>query len=264
MTDKERHDETTPVEMTFWDHLDVLRGTLFRMVVTVLLCSVVVFCFKEQLFAVILAPKNDDFIIYELLRRLNGWLALPTDEGFSVQLINTGLAEQFKMHVSTSLYVGFLLSSPYLIYLLFSFVSPGLYVNERKYSIRAIIVGYIMFLLGMTLCYFVIFPFTFRFLGTYQVSADVVNMITLQSYMETLLMMCFLMGVLFELPVLSWVLGRLGILSASFMKRYRRHAIVVILVISAVITPTSDVFTLCLVAFPICLLYELSIFLVKK
>ena len=114
------------------------------------------------------------------------------------------------------------------------------------------------------MCYFVIFPFTFRFLGPYQVSADVVNMITLQSYMETLLMMCFLMGVLFELPVLSWVLGRLGILSASFMKRYRRHAIVVILVISAVITPTSDVFTLCLVAFPICLLYELSIFLVKK
>lgn len=124
--------------------------------------------------------------------------------------------------------------------------------------------GYVMFMLGVALCYFLIFPLTFRFLGTYQVSADVANLITLQSYMDTLLVMSFLLGVLFELPILCWVLGRLGVLSATFMRRYRKHAFVVILLIAAIITPTSDVFTLCLVALPICLLYEVSIWVVRR
>lgn len=264
MTNNERSDADNKSAMTFWEHLDVLRGTLFHIAVAVLLCSVVAFCFKDELFTVILAPKNNDFVIYRLLNQLYGKFVLPRNEDFYVQLINTGLAEQFKIHVRVSLYVGLLLSSPYIIYLLFRFVSPALYARERKYSVKAVIVGYGMFLLGVALCYFLIFPFTFRFLGTYQVSDDVVNMITLQSYIDTLLMMSFLMGVLFELPVFCWVLGRLGILSADFMKHYRRHAIVVILIVSAIITPTSDVFTLCLVAVPICLLYEVSIWLVRK
>ena len=121
-----------------------------------------------------------------------------------------------------------------------------------------------MFILGVLLCYFLIFPLTFRFLGTYQVSTEVTNMISLQSYMDTLLVMSFMLGVLFELPILCWILGKLNMLSAAFMRRYRRHAIVVILVIAAIITPTSDVFTLCIVAFPICLLYEISIWVVKR
>ena len=124
--------------------------------------------------------------------------------------------------------------------------------------------GYAMFILGVLLSYFLIFPLSFRFLGTYQVCSDVANMITLQSYMGTLMMMCILMGIVFELPVLCWLLGKLGILSAGFMRRFRKHSVIVILIISAIITPTSDIFTLSLVALPIWMLYEVSIIIVRK
>lgn len=249
--------------MTFWDHLDVLRGSLLRMAVVTVACAVVAFAFKDAVFAAILAPKHDDFILYRLLASVSGWLADGSPSSFHVELINTGLAEQFKIHVKTSLYVGLMAASPYCLYELFRFVSPGLYPKERRYGVRAVVSGYVMFLLGVALCYFLIFPLTFRFLGTYQVSPDVENLITLQSYMDTLLVMCFLLGILFELPIVCWVLGKLGILRRTFMRRYRKHAVVVILVVSAIITPTSDIFTLCIVALPICLLYEVSTFLVK-
>lgn len=249
--------------MTFWDHLDVLRGSLLRMAVVTVACAVVAFAFKDAVFAAILAPKHDDFILYRLLAGVNSWLADGSPSSFHVELINTGLAEQFKIHVKTSLYVGLMAASPYCLYELFRFVSPGLYPKERRYGVRAVVSGYVMFLLGVVLCYFLIFPLTFRFLGTYQVSPDVENLITLQSYMDTLLVMCFLLGILFELPIVCWVLGKLGILRRTFMRRYRKHAVVVILVVSAIITPTSDIFTLCIVALPICLLYEVSTFLVK-
>lgn len=249
--------------MTFWDHLDVLRGSLLRMAVVTVACAVVAFAFKDAVFAAILAPKHDDFILYRLLAGVSGWLADGSPSSFHVELINTGLAEQFKIHVKTSLYVGLMAASPYCLYELFRFVSPGLYPKEHRYGVRAVVSGYVMFLLGVALCYFLIFPLTFRFLGTYQVSPDVENLITLQSYMDTLLVMCFLLGILFELPIVCWVLGKLGILRRTFMRRYRKHAVVVILVVSAIITPTSDIFTLCIVALPICLLYEVSTFLVK-
>lgn len=249
--------------MTFWDHLDVLRGSLLRMAAVTVACAVVAFAFKDAVFAAILAPKHDDFILYRLLAGVNSWLADGSPSSFHVELINTGLAEQFKIHVKTSLYVGLMAASPYCLYELFRFVSPGLYPKERRYGVRAVVSGYVMFLLGVALCYFLIFPLTFRFLGTYQVSPDVENLITLQSYMDTLLVMCFLLGILFELPIVCWVLGKLGILRRTFMRRYRKHAVVVILVVSAIITSTSDIFTLCIVALPICLLYEVSTFLVK-
>lgn len=249
--------------MTFWDHLDVLRGSLLRMAVVTVACAVVAFAFKDAVFAAILAPKHDDFILYRLLAGVSGWLADGSPSSFHVELINTGLAEQFKIHVKTSLYVGLMAASPYCLYELFRFVSPGLYPKERRYGVRAVVSGYVMFLLGVALCYFLIFPLTFRFLGTYQVSPDVENLITLQSYMDTLFVMCFLLGILFELPIVCWVFGKLGILRRTFMRRYRKHAVVVILVVSAIITPTSDIFTLCIVALPICLLYEVSTFLVK-
>lgn len=249
--------------MTFWDHLDVLRGSLLRMAAVTVACAVVAFAFKDAVFAAILAPKHDDFILYRLLAGVNSWLADGSPSSFHVELINTGLAEQFKIHVKTSLYVGLMAASPYCLYELFRFVSPGLYPKERRYGVRAVVSGYVMFLLGVALCYFLIFPLTFRFLGTYQVSPDVENLITLQSYMDTLFVMCFLLGILFELPIVCWVLGKLGILRRTFMRRYRKHAVVVILVVSAIITPTSDIFTLCIVALPICLLYEVSTFLVK-
>jgi sec-independent protein translocase protein TatC len=156
------------------------------------------------------------------------------------------------------------LASPYIIYQLFRFVSPALYANERRYVVQMTFWGYLLFMLGVLLNYFLIFPLTFRFLGTYQVSALVENTITLTSYVDTLMMLSLMMGIVFEIPILSWLFARLGFLTSSFMKKYRRHAIVLILIVAAFITPTSDVFTLTLVSLPMYLLYEISISVVKR
>lgn len=262
---KRMADRNTQIgEMSFWEHLDVLRASLIKIAITTVLCGIVAFVFKEDVFSIILAPKSDSFITYRLFGHIAEWTTKMSNPAFSVQLINTGLAEQFVIHMRASVYIGFLLSSPYTLYLLFHFISPALYENEKKYSLRVVASGYAMFILGVLVSYFLIFPLTFRFLGTYQVSSDVTNMITLQSYMGTLLMMSVLMGIVFELPVLCWLMAKLGILSVGFMRRFRKHSIIVILIISAIITPTSDVFTLSLVALPIWLLYEISILIISK
>ena len=239
---------------TFWEHLDVLRGVLLRSLAVVALLAVVAFCFKETLFAVVLAPRSSDFITFRLLGT----------EPFAVSLMNTGLTEQFMIHMKVAAYAGLLFASPYIIYELFRFVSPALYRVERKRTVKVVGASVTMFLLGTLVNYFLIFPLTVRFLGTYQVSADVTNMLTLQSYMDTLIGMSLVMGVVFELPVVSWMLSRFGILDGKVMRQYRRHAVVVILAVSAIITPTADAFTMLIVALPIWLLYEVSILIVRK
>ena len=249
---------------SFWDHLDVLRAAIVKSLLVAVVFGLAAFCFKEELVAVILAPKDAGFITYRLLYALSGLVTEADAPDFLVKLINTGLAEQFIIHMKTALCVGVLCASPYILYQLFRFVSPALYVNERKYAVRVVGGGYVMFLSGVLLSYFLIFPLTFRFLGTYQVSGEVENMIALQSYISTLMTMSLAMGLAFEIPILSWLFAKLGFLSADFMRKYRRHAIVVILVVAAIITPTSDVFTLSLVALPMWVLYETSIWIVGK
>lgn len=252
--------------LTFWDHVEELRHVLFRIAVAVVLLMLIAFLFKDELFAVILAPKDADFVVYHFFCRLADAVSMPSlcPEAFYVKLINTQLAAQFITHMSVSFYAGFLLASPYILYQLFRFVSPALYENEKKYSTRVVGWGYILFVMGVLLNYFLIFPLTFRFLATYQVSMDVENAITLSSYMDTLVMMSLMMGIVFEIPILCWLFAKLGFLTAGFMKRYRRHALVIILVIGAVITPTSDVFTLMMVSVPMYLLYEISIWIVNR
>lgn len=241
----------------------MLRAAIVRIVAVAVVFGIAAFCFKEELFAVVLAPKNDGFITYRLFNRIAAWAGGETGS-FAVQLINTGLAQQFIIHMKTALCAGVLCASPYILYQLFRFVSPALYANERKYVVRVVGGGYAMFVVGVLVSYFLIFPLTFRFLGTYQVSGDVANLITLDSYISTLVLMCLSMGIVFEIPILSWLFAKLGFLSADFMRRYRKHAIVIILVVAAIITPTSDVFTLSLVALPMWLLYEVSILLVDR
>lgn len=245
--------------MDFWGHLEELRGCLLKALVAVVLCAIAAFCCKDWLFAVVMAPSKSDFVTYALFARLTG---VNTD--FRIQLFNPELAQQFLVHMRVALWMGLLIVSPYLLYLLFHFVAPGLYEHERSYAVRAVGGGYVMFVLGVALNYFVIFPLTFRFLGTYQVSSEVPNQIALTSYISMLLMLCFLMGVVFELPVLCWLLAKIGVLKADFMTKYRKHAVVVILIIAAVITPTGDALTLSIVALPIYLLYEVSVMIVKR
>lgn len=208
---------------------------------------------KEYLFAVVLAPRSSSFLTYRLLGI----------ESLDIHLMNIGLTEQFMVHMRTALYAGLLIASPYIIYELFRFVSPALYANERRIALPVVVAAYAMFLLGALTNYLLIFPLTLQFLATYQVSPDVANMLTLQSYIDTLLGMTLVMGLMFELPVVSALLGQFGLVNARQMAHYRRHAIVAILVIAAVITPTADAFTLFAVALPIYLLYELSINIVR-
>ena len=227
--------------MTFWDHLDALRSHLWRMLLAVLLAAVTCFCFKDALFSVILRPKPAD-----------------------LTLINVDIAQQFLTHMRVSILVGLLIAAPYIIYQLFAFVAPGLYSAERRVAVRALAAACLLFYAGVALNYFAIFPFAVRFLGDYQVASEVQNLISLTSYVDLLLVMSLLMGILFELPVLCWLLAELGLLKASSMVRYRRHAVVAILILGAVITPTGDPVTLLLVAAPIYLLWELSILIVKR
>jgi len=239
---------------TFWEHLDELRWAILRSLVVVVVFAVVMFCMKDQLFSIVLAPRSSDFITYRMM----------DTESFKVPLMNIGLTEQFMTHMRVALYAGLLFALPYALYELFRFVSPGLYKNERSAALWIVGSSYAMYLVGTLVNYFIIFPFTIRFLGTYQVSTDVANMLTLQSYIDTLITMSLVMGLIFELPVVCTILGRLHFINGHLMRRFRRHAIVVILAIAAIITPTTDVFTLLVVSLPIWMLYEVSIWLVPS
>ena len=239
---------------SFWDHLEDLRGSLIRIVVAALVFSTLAFCFKDLLFRIVLAPKDSSFFMYRLFG----------GGDFSIQLMNIGLTEQFMIHLKTACAFGILMASPYIIYVLFDFVRPALYERERKHSVSLVLAAYVMFLIGVAVNYLFVFPLTVRFLGTYQVSGEVRNMLTLQSYMDTLLMMSFVFGIIFEIPVISWLLARFGLLKAEWMTQYRRHAVVAILILAAIITPTGDAFTLIIVSLPIWLLYELSVIVVRR
>lgn len=249
--------------MTFWEHLDALRAAIIKILTVTVVFGIVAFFFKEQLFALVLAPKEPGFVTYKVLYALSALTGSEAEDVFHVQLVSTGLAQQFVIHMKTAMCAGVILSSPYALYQLFRFVSPALYAHERRYVVRVVGYGYLLFLVGVAVSYFVVFPLTFRFLGTYQVSGEVANMITLDSYISTLMTLTLSMGIVFEIPVLSWMFAKLGFLSAAFMRRYRKHAVVLILSVAAVITPTSDVFTLLAVSAPMYLLFELSILIVQ-
>jgi len=239
---------------SFWEHLDDLRGSLIKIVVSVLVFSILAFCFKDILFKIVLAPKDSSFFMYKLFG----------GGDFNIRLMNIGLTEQFMIHLKTAFAFGVLMASPYIIKVLFDFVRPALYEKERQHSVGIVLSSYLMFMIGVAVNYLFVFPLTVRFLGTYQVSDQVHNMLTLQSYMDTLLMMSIVFGIVFEIPVVSWLLARFGLLKSEYMTHYRRHAIVAILVIAAIITPTGDAFTLLIVSLPIWLLYELSVLIVKR
>lgn len=156
--------------LTFWDHLDELRSSLLRMLGVTVLFGIIAFVLKDELFSIVLAPRSSDFLTYRLLGV----------EDFQLHLMNTGLTEQFMIHMRTAMYAGLLVASPYILYELFRFVSPGLYQNERRYAVWIVGAAYLMFLIGTLVNYLVVFPFTVHFLGTYQVSPDVANMLTLR------------------------------------------------------------------------------------
>ena len=248
--------------MTFGEHLEVFRKMLFRIIAVVLVLGTAIFCFKDTTFGLLFAPSSSDFVTYRVIEHWANAFGLNFHfDAYHVQLINTELSSQFMTHVTTSAYLALLFASPFVVYELYQFIAPALYQNEKRYSACVAVVILVLFLLGLLMSYFILFPFALRFLGTYQVSAVVANQIDLSSYISTFITLTLWMGLVFQIPVLSFFLAKLGVLTANFMKRYRRHAIVLLAVVSAVITP-PDLFTCCLVLVPMYGLYEISILIV--
>ena len=242
-------------EMTFWEHLDELRKVLFRSAIVIFVLMIVVFLNKSFVFdKIILAPANEDFFLYKYL---------PGFEGFNLDLINIELSAQFFTHISVSMALATILAVPFILYQFWSFVKPALYENERKAVRKAFGFASILFFIGVVVGYFFVSPLTVRFLGSYQVSAAVVNSISLKSYISMFTQLILIMGIVFEMPALALILAKLGIISASLLRKYRKHAFVILLIASAIITPSGDAFTLMVVAAPLYMLYEFSILICR-
>lgn len=250
--------------LTFGGHLEVLRQMLFRILGVAGVLAVVIFCFKDVTWQVLLAPSEWNFCTYQWIEsamQAIGFADFRFDE-FYVDLIATDLSSQFMTHITTAVYLGLLGASPYILFELFRFVSPALYENEKKYSIQVVVIVYILFILGVLMSYYVLFPISFRFLGTYSVAEKIHSTITLDSYISTFTTLTLLMGVVFQLPVIAFALTKLGFVSSDMLSKYRKHSFLIIMLVAAVITP-PDLMTLILVTIPLYLLYEVSIRVAK-
>lgn len=234
--------------MSFWDHLDVLRGTLFRSALSVFLASIVMFCFKNFLFGqIILAPSRPDFFMYKIL-----------GGGVSMQLINTEVSAQFFVHLKVSFICGLVIAFPYIIYEIWKFIAPALYDNEMRSVRKAFLGSALLFYAGVATGFCLIFPVTLSFFQGYTVSDAIANTITLNSYISMFSSMVILFGIVFEFPVLIAILSNMGIVTREMLTKYRKHAFVGVLIVAAVITP-ADPFSMLIAAAPLYLLYELSV-----
>ncbi len=249
-------------EATFWDHLEELRGVAVRGVAITAVIAVGLFAVMPKLFAeVVMAPCEGDFYLYRIFTYLTAEFPILSpfsSEGWHVSVVNINLASQFFIHMQLSLLGAVVVSVPVWLCLLWNFISPGLYTSERRHGSKALWLGGVLFYIGMAVGYFVVFPLTLRFLADYQLSPDVSNQISLDSYIDNFLGMLFAMGLVGEIPVVCALLGRIGVLSRRTFSKYRRHAIVVLLVVAAIITPTGDPFTLSVVFVPLFMLWELG------
>ena len=259
-------------EMSFLEHLEALRWHLMRAVIAVLTLAIVLFFYREIVFDHFLfAPKHPDFWTYRMLCLLSDYLdmgdALCIRE-LPFELINTELSGQFTMHIWVSFVAGFILAAPYVLWEIWRFIKPALHEKERKYSKGVVFFSTLLFFAGVLFGYYVIVPLSINFLGSYQVSADVKNMIAMDSFVSTVTTITFASGIVFELPIVIYFLTQIGLMTPQFMRTYRKHAMVIILIVAAIITPSPDVTSQLLVAFPLYLLYELSIcvsmYVVKK
>lgn len=240
-------------EMTFWDHLDELKKSIFRIVLVVLVAAVGLFAFKDFLFdGLILAPSKGDFFLYK-------WIGADV----SLSLVNIEVTAQFMIHMKMAFLCALVLTFPYIIYKVWQFIAPALYDNERKKVRNAFLFASVLFYLGVTVGYTLIFPLMLNFFADYQVSSEVPNTFSLSSYISLLTSMVLTFGIVFEFPTIVALLSSLGILTKQTMVKFRRHAILVVVILAAVITPSGDPFSLTVVAVPLYLLYEFSVFICK-
>jgi sec-independent protein translocase protein TatC len=255
--------QTEGKEMSFLQHLEELRWHLVRSVSAITIIAVVAFLNKEILFdGILLAPKSPSFITYRWLCSISHALNMGDSlcvNSIPFSLISTDLSAQFTTHMWVAFIAGLIVASPYVLWEAWLFIKPALYEKERNYARGIVFYTSALFLTGVLFGYLVITPMSVNFLGTYQVSPEVKNTITLDSFISTVTTLTLLTGLVFELPIVVYFLTKIGLMSPAFMRTYRKHAVVVILILAAFITPTSDATTMILVAVPLYVLYELSI-----
>jgi sec-independent protein translocase protein TatC len=253
-------------EMTFLEHLEELRWHLIRIFIAVVSGAVIAFMFKNVIFDhIILAPNNPAFITNRLLCQFSEIVNVPAlcINQIPIELISIKMSGQFTTHINISIVAGLIIAFPYIFWEFWSFFKPALYEKERKYARGAVFSASLLFMLGISFGYFVIIPLSINFLGTYSVSDIVTNQININSYIGSVTSVALASGITFELPIVVFFLARIGVVTPEFMKKYRRHAIVVILVVAAIITP-PDVFSQILVTLPLLVLYEVSIFIAGR
>lgn len=254
-------------EMSFLDHLEELRWHLIRSLAAVVVLALVAFFSKKLLFHdIILAPSRPDFWTYQQLCKMSVWLEQPflcVDKlNFIIQ--SRTLMGQFSTHIAVSLIAGLVLAFPYVFWEIWRFIKPGLYPKERKAAQGAVFYVSLLFFLGVSFGYWILSPLSINFLANYQIDETIQNEVDLLSYINTLMMMVLACGLMFQLPMVIWVLAKAGLVTAQFLKAFRRHSVIVILVVSAILTPSPDMFSQILVALPIYLLYEMSILLAAR
>jgi len=253
--------------MSFLDHLEDLRWHLLRSVIAILLAGVAAFVAKDFVFDVLLfGPKNNDFLTYRLLCQVSNFLGF--DDSFCIselpfRIQSRTMAGQFSAHIWTSITLGFVIAFPYVIYQFWKFISPGLYTYERKTASGFIGVSSLLFFMGVLFGYYVVTPLSVRFLGTYTVSSEVFNDFDLSSYTALIRASVLASGLIFELPILIYFLTKVGLVTPELMRKYRKISLVLVMFLSAVITP-PDVASQIIVAIPVLILYELSIFISKR
>jgi sec-independent protein translocase protein TatC len=262
-TEEHKSDES---QMSFLEHLEILRWHLMRSVISILVFSVAAFIFSDFIFnTLILAPKNPDFFTNQMFAKLSeivGVEALKINTT-PFQVININMAGQFATHISVSIVAGLIASFPYIFYEFWCFIKPALYSNEKKHARGSIFYTSFLFALGVLFGYYLITPLSVHFLGSYNVSDQVVNQINLKSYISSITSIVLASGVIFELPVLIFFLSKIGLVTPEFLRKYRKHAVVIILILSAIITP-PDIFSQVLVCMPLMLLYEIGIKISKR
>ncbi len=254
--------------MSFLDHIEVLRWHLVRSAIVVLVLAVVLFCYNNIVFDVIIfGPKQPDFISYRVLCKIGHFMHLGNNMCIGqahYELINLELSGQFTTHIWISLVGGIVLATPYLVWELWRFIKPALKMKEKTAARGFVFYASLLFICGILFSYFVIVPMTVSFLGSYQMSTLVENRISMDSYISLVTTLTLAMGLVFELPILVYFLTKIGLLGAKFMRTYRKHAIVVILIVAAFITPSPDITSQMLVATPLFFLYEISILVAKR
>ncbi|MGV8111407.1 MAG: twin-arginine translocase subunit TatC [Lentimicrobium sp.] len=263
---KKAADPEPAEEMSFWGHLDALRGHLFRSALAIIVLGIVAFINREFIFdTLILAPKEPEFITNRLLCKLATWANVPSLclGNLNLQIININLSGQFTTHMYISMFAGLIAAAPYVIWEIWRFIKPALYENERRHSRGAVWIMSLLFILGILFSYYLIVPLTLNFFGTYQVSESINNQIALSSYISTVVSVTFSLGVVFELPVFVYFLTKVGIITPEFLARNRKYMLVILLTISAIITP-PDIISQILVCIPLYGLYELSILTARR